>query len=184
MAASEILLTKGSTPATPAAGKVKVFANSSGNIATVKEDGSVVAAGSNATSQSTPADPTGTTDTTGKMMGLAGAITPASTGRVLIIISGNLTNSTATAGDGAKAQITYGTGTAPVNGAALTGTAVGNIVSSVLERATAGDLQAFTCQAVVSGLTIGTALWLDIRLAAIVGGTGQAKNISISAIEI
>lgn len=132
----------------------------------------------------TPADPTGTTDTTGKMMGLAGAITPQITGRIVIMICGNLTNSTATAGDGAKAQITYGTGTAPVNAAALTGTAVGNICSSVLERATASDLQAFYCQAWVTGLTAGTAYWLDIRLAAIVGGTGQAKNVSILAWEM
>jgi hypothetical protein len=133
---------------------------------------------------SAPSDPTGTTDTTGKMMGLAGAFTPQFSGRALIFITGNLTNSTAAAGDGAKAQITYGTGTAPVNGAALTGTAVGSIQSSVLERATASDLQTFSLVALVTGLTVGTAIWLDIRLAAIVGGTALCKNINIVAIEI
>lgn len=131
-----------------------------------------------------PADPTGTTDTTGKMMGLAGAFTPQFSGRVLIFITGNLTNSTATAGDGAKAQITYGTGTAPVNGAALTGTAVGSIQSSVLERATASDFQTYSLVALVTGLTIGTAIWVDVRLAAIVGGTGLCKNNNIVVIEI
>jgi len=135
--------------------------------------------------QATPADPTGTTNTSGLMMGIgvANSLTPLYTGRVLAIISGNLTNSTAAAGDGAKVQIRYGTGAAPANGAALTGTAVGYIVSSVLERATAGDLQGFACQAIISGLTTGTGYWFDISLAAIVGGTGQAKNLSVSVIE-
>src|SRR5438309_1082651 len=70
----------------------------------------------------TPADPTGTTDTTGKMMGLAIAVTPLVTGRLKIFVSGSAANNTIN--DGAAVQIRYGTGTAPVNGAALTGTAV------------------------------------------------------------
>lgn len=186
MAASEILLTNGATPATPSAGKTKQFVNASKQACTVDDAGTVriLDPTGPALYQATPADPTGTTDTTGKMMGLAGSITPITTGRLLIIISGNLTNSTAAAGDGAKAQIRYGTGSAPANAAALTGTTVGNQVSSVLERATASDLQAFTCQAIVTGLTIGTAYWIDIALAAIVGGTGQAKNLSVSVAEI
>lgn len=143
----------------------------------------IVNSASSPATMSTPADPTGTTDTTGKMMGLAGTVTPTATGRILILITGNLTNSTAAAGDGAKAQITYGTGTAPTNGAALTGTAIGSIQSSVLERATANDLQTFSLAAMVTGLALGTAVWIDIRLAAIVGGTALAKNITIIALE-
>jgi hypothetical protein len=105
------------------------------------------------------------------------------TGRVLVIISGNLTNSTAAAGDGAKVQIRYGTGAAPTNGAALTGTAIGNQVSMLLERSTASDPFPFSIQAIISGLTVATAYWLDASLAAITGGTGIIKNLSISAIE-
>lgn len=185
MAASELLLTNGATPATPAAGKTKLFVTTAKALATVDDSGLVTSLnGQNAVYQATPADPTGTTNTTGLMMGLAGSITPVFTGRIAIIISGNLTNSTATAGDGAKAQIRYGTGTAPANAAALAGTAVGSFISSVLERATASDLQAFTLNAIVTGLTPGTAYWIDIALAALVGGTGQAKNISITAWEL
>lgn len=145
--------------------------------------GIVNSSGSPAT-QSSPADPTGTTDTTGKMMGLAGTITPLVTGRIAISITGTLTNSTGTAGNGAKAQITYGTGTAPTNGANLTGTAVGSIQTSILERATANDLQPFSLFAIVTGLTTGVAVWLDIRLAAVSAGTGLCKNINIVAFEI
>ena len=65
---------------------------------------------SNAT-QTNVAAPAGTTSTTGLMMGLAGAITPAHSGNVLLIVSGTLTNGTTS--DGASLQIRYGTGAAP-----------------------------------------------------------------------
>jgi hypothetical protein len=135
-------------------------------------------------SQSTPSDPAGIGNTSGLMAGLAGAITPVSTGRICVTISGSLSNDTAAAGNGAAVQIRYGTGSAPANAAALAGTAVGGKVSSVLERATANDLQPFSIQAIVTGLTIGTAYWLDLSLAAIVAGNGLAKNISITAFEL
>lgn len=134
--------------------------------------------------QSTPADPTGTASTTGVMMGLAVAITPVYTGNIYVHICGNLTNSTATAGDGAKAQIRMGTGAAPANAAALVGTAYGSVVSSVLERAVASDLQPFCACAIVTGLTISAPYWIDISLTAIVGGTALAKNLSVTAFEL
>lgn len=147
---------------------------------------SVVINGNTPLVVASPADPTGTTSTTGVMMGLGAvvapntaSITPTVTGRVKATIVLNLTNSTATAGDGAKAQIRYGTGTAPANGAALTGTTIGSILTSVLERATANDLQGVTLVGVATGLTPGTAYWFDVSLAAIVGGTGLAKNVSV-----
>lgn len=134
--------------------------------------------------QITPADPTGTANTSGLMMGLALPITPQFSGRLLIHVTGNLTNSTATAGDGAKTQIRYGTGSAPANGGALAGTAVGSLQTSVLERATANDLQTFSMSALVTGLTLGTPVWVDISLAAVVAGTALAKNVNAIAIEI
>jgi hypothetical protein len=134
--------------------------------------------------QATPADPTGTTNTTGLMMGLAGVTTPLFSGRLLIMVAGNLTNNTGTAGNGAKAQIRYGTGAAPTNGGALAGTTAGGFVSAVLMRATASDPVPFALHAIVTGLTIGADYWIDLALAAIVAGTGQAKNLSISVTEI
>jgi hypothetical protein len=184
MAASILLMTNGATPATPASGKTIIFINASKQICTVDDAG--IAApwgGGSGSAQSTPGDPTGTTDTTGKMMGLAGSITPTTSGRILIMITGTLQSSGTSIGNGAKAQLRYGTGSAPANAGALTGTSVGGFVASVNESTTANTQQPFACQAVVTGLTVGTAYWLDIALAAIVSGTAAAKNISLTAIE-
>jgi hypothetical protein len=186
MAASEVLLTNGATPATPAAGKTKLFVNANKQLAQVNDAAVVepLARSAASVAQSSPANPTGTTDLTGKMMGLAGSITPAQTGRVMIIVTGNLSNSTAAAGDGAKTQIRYGTGSAPANAGALTGTTAGSLISMLLERATASDPFPFCVAAVVTGLTIGTAYWIDLSLAAIAAGTAILTNLSISVVEI
>jgi len=134
--------------------------------------------------QSTPSNPTGTSNTTGLMMGLNQSITPQITGRLLVIICGNISNGTGTAGNGGKVQIRYGTGSAPANAAALTGTTAGNQVSSVLERATANDPQCFMCMAIITGLTAATTYWIDVALAAIVAGTTSITNLSFIAMEI
>lgn len=73
--------------------------------------------------QSAPSNPTGTSSATAVMMGLAGAITPRFSGRVLLMISGAIFN--AGIGQGATPQLSWGTGAAPTNGAALTGNQVG-----------------------------------------------------------
>lgn len=132
------------------------------------------------TAQSTPSNPTGTTDLTGKMMGLAGAITPTSTGKVLIIISGTSSNNTIL--DGSSMQIRTGTGSAPANGDALTGTAQGGKVRS--NTAVGGELMPFSVNAIVSSLTLNTAIWIDIGLAAITGGTASIADVSISVHEL
>jgi hypothetical protein len=134
--------------------------------------------------QATPTDPAGTTNTTGVMLGLGAIITPQYSGRVIIFVSGNLTNSTGTAGNGAKVQIRYGTGTAPAAGAALTGTAQGSMQQSVLERAVANDLQTFGLHTFVTGLIVGTPIWFDLSIAAVAAGTALAKSINVSAMEI
>jgi hypothetical protein len=134
--------------------------------------------------QATPADPAGTTNTTGVMLGLGATITPQFSGRLMIFINGNLTNSTAAAGNGAKVQVRYGTGSAPAAGAALTGAPVGSLQQSVLERATANDLQTFCLQVAVTGLAVGTPVWFDLSIAAVVAGTALAKSLNVSAMEI
>jgi hypothetical protein len=180
MAASELLMTNGGTPATPASGKTKLFINASKQLAQIDDAGLVtVPTGQNAQSQATPADPTGTTNTTGLMMGVAGAVTPVYTGRVLIMISGDVQSTLS--GDGAKFQIRYGTGAAPANAAALTGTAVGGLVNML--AAANNQRVPFSLQAIVTGLTLATAIWIDIGLAAVTGGTAAIKNLSISAVE-
>lgn len=129
------------------------------------------------------ANPTGTASTTLVMMGLAAYITPLYFTRVMFIMSGNLTNSSATAGDGTACRIRYGTGTAPANGDALIGTAGSRICRSILER-NAADLQPFCCQGLITGLTPGTQYWFDLSLGAITGGTGLAQDIAITGFEL
>lgn len=130
-----------------------------------------------------PANPTGTASTTRVMMGLAAYITPLYSTRVLFIITGNLTNSGATAGQGTSCRIRYGTGTAPINGAVAVGTNASDIARSILER-NAADLQPFTCQGIVTTLSPGTRYWFDLSLAAITSGTGAAQDLTITGLEV
>lgn len=128
----------------------------------------------------TPGDPTATTSTTAVMMGLAGTITPATTGSIMVFITGTGSNATGSAGFGVN--IRYGTGAAPANGAALTGTAIGIQQNTVNATATAGD--GFSCAGIVTGLTVNTAYWIDISLKTISAGTASLAGLTISAYEI
>lgn len=177
---SEILLTNEATPATPAAGKIAIFASSTGKASQVNDAGVVQALGGGGASyQATPADPTGTVSTTGVMMGLAGAITPASSGRVCVTITGDVQNNTN--GSGAKMGVQYGTGSAPANAAAITGTSVGGI--PVFTTAAANQRVPFCLTVIITGLVLGTAYWLDLMLGAVTSGTAAAKNLTITARE-
>lgn len=157
-----------------------------GNQAVVSVAGSSVGGNgyvvpSGATYQATPSNPTGTTNTTGLMMGLAGGITPAKSGDVLMIISGTIFNATAIA-DGGKVQIRYGSTATPANGDALTGTAVGSQPQYI--ASTTAEKVPFTCNAIVSGLVRGTFYWIDLGLAAITGGTASISDVSMSIVEL
>ena len=135
---------------------------------------------SNASTQSTPADPSTTTSTTGVMMGLAGSITPVITGIIIINICGSLDNNNAN--DGVAVTIRTGTGTAPANGAALTGTATGATITHTNQSTTARF--PFSICARVAGLTVGTAVWIDLGVAAVTGGTARVRDICIVSHEI
>lgn len=181
MATSELLMTNGTTPATPASGKTKLFINTSKQLSIVDDAGLVTAfEGIDTVTQSTPANPTGTSSTTGVMMGLAGTFTPVFTGRALIIICGDVNNGTNA--DGAKFQIRFGTGSAPANAAALTGTTAGALVNYT--AAAAGQKCPFSLNAIITGLTLATAVWIDIGLAAVTAGTATINDVSISVVEI
>ncbi len=141
--------------------------------------------------QATPSDPTGTTSSTGKMMGLGSSvtITPSKSGTIMIVISGSENNTTG--GNGGSMQICYGTGTAPTNGANPAGTAVGNLAigspsdPNGANNASHHETIPMTCNAIVSGLTVGTTYWIDIKVAVIGGaGTSKIQGISVSAIEL
>lgn len=132
-----------------------------------------------ASSNTTSAAPTGTASTTAVMMGIAGSITPTSTGRVTFTISGQMANNTVN--DGATVQLRTGTGTAPTNGAALTGTQRG--VSQTHTSLVAADTAGFSITVTVTGLTLGTAVWIDAALAAVTGGTASITGVTINAVE-
>jgi len=136
------------------------------------------------TAQSTPANPTGTTNTAAQvMMGLGGVITPGASGRVLFMISGDGFNSNAV-GNGYIVQLRYGTGTAPANGAAVTGTAVGGSVKAVTAVTSSVQDIPFALQSMVTGLSVGTTYWYDVGLEAIGGGTANIENLSLTAAEM
>jgi hypothetical protein len=65
-----------------------------------------------------------------------------------------------TPGDTCSAAISYGTGTAPSNGAAATGTQIG----APLRNQSGGGYQSGAWMTYISGLTTGTAYWLDLQV--------------------
>jgi|SRR5579863_6400597 len=145
---------------------------------------SIVASGSGQKQPTAPVAPASKTQF--KMQGLAGAITPKRTGQILIVISGDFISSAVTAGDGIQIQLSYGTGTAPVNTATLTGTQVGSILEYTNPTTvTAADVFVpFSVNAVVTGLTPNTAYWIDLAAVSVaVASTVGVTNVSISVIE-
>jgi len=138
-----------------------------------------VGAPESASSESTPANPTATASLVAVMAGLAGSITAQETGRVSVTISGDMANATAT--DGGAVQLAWGTGAAPANGAAATGTVVGGKATGT--SATAGARVPFSLTQVITGLPLGTAVWLDLQFAAVTGGSLSLADVSIAATE-
>jgi len=124
-----------------------------------------------------------------KMQGLAGSITPAVSGNVLIIISGTvIANTGVTATHGVRGQISYGTGIAPTSNTALTGTQAGVVQSyrNGFALTAAADLdEPFMIVAFVTGLTPGTAYWIDLAAESITTASDNGfSNVNISAVEI
>lgn len=141
------------------------------------------------------AAPTATASTTAVMLGLGATtsfalVTPQVTGRILVTISGLHSN---TNGNGTNVQLSYGTGTAPVNGAALTGTQIGQ--QAVWTALTGALIGPFSLTALITGLALptinsnrqtsaATTYWLDLAFKAVTGGTATVTNVNITAVEI
>jgi hypothetical protein len=130
--------------------------------------------------QTTSASPSGTTSTGGVMAGLGGTITPTATGKILVTISGSLFNNSASGG--ASCAIRYGTGTVPANGAVLTGTQIGGSASRGIIAA--NERMPFSLSAVITGLALGTQVWLDLNQTALLAGTAALSTVSIAAVEL
>lgn len=138
-----------------------------------------VAAAAPATLQTATLTPTGTTSTTAVMCGMAGLITPVRSGKIHVTISGYLyTSAVATS---ITVGIKYGGGAAPANGAANVGAGVGSF--TVLSEASATYRYPFSLSGVITGLTIGTQIWLDLFQQ--VNGTTTGNVVcSITAFEL
>jgi hypothetical protein len=135
------------------------------------------------------ANPPAINGTAAKMVGFGTAtygpflITPTVSGKVSVAISFWFLNDTAAGA--AVGVIRYGTGTAPVNGAAATGTAAS---SSLVKGGTgyaASQGTAVTLTFLVTGLTVNTQYWFDLGIYA--GAAGQnvsAQNGLFTAVEL
>lgn len=134
----------------------------------------------NATLQSTTLSPTGTASTTAVMMGLGTTchITPTYSGRVEVNFRGTYQN--AVAGANTVARAMFGTGTAPANGAASTGTQIGAAAAGSPGAAN-GDVS-LAPGGVLTGLTVGTPVWFDIGLN-VASGSGTPVLVSCDAHE-
>jgi len=144
----------------------------------------ISAAGSRSASASlTPTNQSGTTSLVGVMLGLqsgVSTITPRTTGRLLVTISGNGSNTLAP--NAYLVTIRYGTGTGPANGAAATGSQPNGLIGGGVVAN--GASIPFSTTAVISGLTIGQAYWIDLQQSALGGGTASVTGATLAVIEI
>jgi len=133
-------------------------------------------------SNGAPSNPTANATVTPLMMGLGTTckITPAFSTRVLFQIQGNILN--ATAGNGSITALRTGTGTAPANGAAVTGTQQTAVTTHVSSGA--NTQTEFNHVSIVSGLTAGTAYWFDMQLASSAATSASITSITCQAAEL
>lgn len=148
--------------------------------ANVGASGAVVLTG--ATLSGAPSDPTGTTSSTNVMMGLGVTtcrIAPTFSARLFVIFTGSIGNGSSSSATAAR--IRFGTGAGPANGAAATGTQVGNPLSATFP--TGGQQIPFTLANVITGLTAGTTYWFDLGVNTGGTGTGSVSGLTCVAYE-
>jgi hypothetical protein len=123
-----------------------------------------------------PSNPSGATVagyTNRVMMGLGITFTPKYSGKLKITIKCGISNNTAN--DGAIVEGDYGTGSAPVNGAAITGSICAP--NAQINVFVASAIESATLIGVITGLTVGSQYWFDCSLAPLIGGTATISSI-------
>jgi hypothetical protein len=125
--------------------------------------------------------PTGNVSTTDVHMGMGTifSLTPVNSGRAVIILSGMVLNSSAV-GSGVNVTGRYGTGTAPANGVAASGTMIG-VTQHFVASTTAGQ-QGF-CIHGSANLVVGTSYWFDLTIQAVTSGGATVKDVQFSCLE-
>lgn len=157
---------------------------------TLKTDGALVVGGTVTTANaapfaSTPGAPATTVSGTLVMMGLGSTwtFTPAGTGRLQIMVTGY--GNTAVAATTFTVGPRFGTGTAPVNGAPVTGTRFGAPGDVTLKGPGIALDTGFSFTALLTGLTLSTAYWFDLALnSGNPADAAQVHNLSITITEI
>lgn len=135
----------------------------------------------------TPANPSSTTSTTLVMMGIGStcSYTPVKSGKVMITLTGYM--QIATAVQTCQVGGRYGTGTAPTNGTAVTGTRWGAVGDPSLRPPSVGGPTVVSFTSLITGLVPSTTYWFDLALGCS-GGAGadavQIQNISVVIMEV
>lgn len=128
------------------------------------------------------ANPGSTNSSDVTMVGFESTITPDSGTKVMIVISGDIAQS---GNDGnSTLQIYYGTGTPPSNGDDVEGTATGSHIHIEFKGTGSQIRYPFSTNTIITGLTPGTAYWMDLGTTNSGGNTVNIENVSISAIEL
>lgn len=132
--------------------------------------------------QSTSMSPAGTASTTYVMQGDGSScsITPVFSSRVMVTFSGYSGNNSA--GGGTVNRTSYGTGAAPANGAAASGTTIGG--EQINFTATANFAVAFSSVVIATGLTPGTTYWFDLQQKALSTGSASWGQVACALAEL
>jgi len=131
-----------------------------------------------------PANPGSTASATLVMMGLGSTCTytPTGKGKVLVGVTGVYTNLTAAANVNIGPR--YGTGTAPANGVAVTGTRFGGAADVECGSSLSPVTRPFAFTDVLS-LTAGTAYWFDLGLSTTnIADAADVLNVSMTFTEV
>jgi len=132
-------------------------------------------------SQDNPANPTGTTVTSGYvMMGINKGFTPQTSGNVTITLNGNENNNTV--GDGVHVFLVYGTGTAPTNGQAFTGTAC-NTTAPYFTAISGLNSAPYAIVCNIQDLNLQQNYWIDVAVQAVGGGTASTQSMTDTVTE-
>lgn len=168
-----------------------VLYNNSGALGNAAPANGIKIAGGNlelsltsATYQTAPGgalNPTGTTSTTGVMMGMGGTFTLTTlySSRVHVIITGN--GRISLASNNLTITGYYGTGGAPANGAAITGTQFGR--AAVIFNSVAGAEETWVIIALLTGVSPGTPYWFDVSVATSTSGTALVEMVTATLME-
>jgi hypothetical protein len=105
--------------------------------------------------------------------------TPSFSSRIEVTFDGSVFNNVA--GGVAAVDFRFGTGAGPANGAAVTGTTVGN--QPQYGNGSGTNQSGLSITRIVTGLTPGTTYWLDLSLSATTG-TSTIRQPTCTAKEI